>query len=59
MSGSGKDNGVDGGRDRGNFSQLKAKVIWMILGLGGDGGDKRTLPGIQLATIWCKVEQSF
>jgi hypothetical protein len=34
MSSSSKDNGADGGEDRGDFSQLKAKVIWMILGWG-------------------------
>jgi hypothetical protein len=34
MSGYDKDNGANGGGDRGDFSQLKAKVIWMILGWG-------------------------
>ncbi len=49
MIGSGKDYGVNGGGDRGDFSQLKAKVIWMSLGFHL----------FNLVTIWRKVEQCF
>ncbi len=59
MSGSSKDNGANGGGDRGDFFQLKAKVIWMILGWGYDGGGKRRLPCIQLGDYLAQSRAMF
>jgi hypothetical protein len=59
MSGSGKDNGANGGGDRGDFSQLKAKVIQMSLGWGVTVVARERFHVYNLATIWRKVEQCF
>ncbi len=59
MTGSGKDNGADGGGDGGDFYQLKAKVIWMILGWGVTVVARKHFPRIQLGTYLAQSRAMF
>jgi hypothetical protein len=59
MSSSGKDNGADEGEDRGDFYQLKAKVMWMILGWGVTAVVRERFQVYNLGTILRKVGRCF